>query len=107
MGLFTDALLDAGGHLVLPDQWVATAACRRFRTPKLRSTLALSGMASSNPVGTAANTNKSSESAHLNLIWSPVGCANLGLEYIYARREIQDGSAGYLNRLRASAQYSF
>ena len=64
-------------------------------------------MASSNPVGTAANTNKSSESAHLNLIWSSVARANLGLEYICARREIQDGSTGNLNRLQASAQYSF
>jgi hypothetical protein len=39
------------------------------------------------------------------VIWSPVERTNFGLEY--ARREIEDGDAGTLNRLQASAQYFF
>ncbi len=107
VGFFPDALLDAGGHLVLPTQWLAMVAYRHFWTTSLRSTVALSGLASSNPAGTGASVNKRSDSAHLNVIWSPVPQTNLGLEYIHARREVQDGSAGSVNRLQASAQYFF
>ena len=107
LGFFPDALLDAGGHLILPTQWLAMVAYRHFWTTSLRSTVALSGLASSNPAGTGASVNKRSDSAHLNVIWSPVPQTNLGLEYIHARREVQDGSAGSLNRLQASAQYFF
>jgi hypothetical protein len=107
IGFFTDALLDANGHIVLPNQWLATVAYRHFWSPTLRSTLALSELGSSNPAGTAGSDNRNSQSAHLNVIWSPVAQTNLGLEYIYARREVQSGDAGTLNRLQASAQYLF
>jgi hypothetical protein len=107
VGFFSDALLDTDGHLVLPTQWLAMAAYRHFWTPTLRSTVALSELASSNPAGTAAGVNRRADSAHVNVIWSPVPQTNLGLEYIHARREVQDGSAGSLNRLQASAQYFF
>ena len=30
-----------------------------------------------------------------------------GLEYIHAKREIQNGQSGTLNRVQAAAQYSF
>jgi hypothetical protein len=36
-----------------------------------------------------------------------VAQTNLGLEYIHARREVQNGESGTLNRLQAAAQYSF
>ena len=32
---------------------------------------------------------------------------NFGLEYIHARREVQSGESGTLNRLQAAAQYFF
>jgi hypothetical protein len=107
IGFFTDALLDANGRILLPKQWLATAAYRHYWTPTLRSTLALSELGSSNPAGTAGSANRNSQSAHLNIIWSPVAQANLGLEYIHARREVQNGDSGTLNRLQASAQYFF
>ena len=40
IGFFTDALLDANGHILLPKQWLATVAYRHFWSPNLRSTLA-------------------------------------------------------------------
>jgi len=51
--------------------------------------------------------NKGAKSAHLNVIWSPVAQTNLGLELIHASRETQNGQAGRLNRVQASAQYLF
>ena len=107
IGFFTDAVLDADGRIALPNQWLATAAYRHYWTPALRSTLALSGLRSSLPADGAGSINKSAESAHLNLIWSPVARTNFGVEYIYGRREIQSGDKGSLNRVQASAQYLF
>ena len=107
LGFFTDALLDANGRIVLPNQWLATVAYRHFWSPTLRSTLALSDLGSSNPAGTAGSVNRNAQSAHLNLIWSPVARTNFGLEYIWARREVQSGDSGTLNRLQAAAQYFF
>ena len=70
-------------------------------------TRALSELGSSNPEGTAGSVNRDSQSAHLNVIWSPVAQTNFGLEYIHARREVQNGESGTLNRLQAAAQYFF
>ena len=107
IGFFTDGILDAGGQLDLPNQWAAIVSYRHFWSNQLRSTVALSGLHSSNPSGTFGSVNKSAQSAHVNLIWSPVANTNLGVEYIYGRREIENGQTGKLNRIQASAQYSF
>lgn len=106
-GFFTDALLDASGHLALPREWIATVAYRHYWASTLRSTLALSGLGASNPEGTAGSVNKGAKSAHLNVIWSPVPQTNFGLEFIHASRQTQDGQSGALNRVQASAQYFF
>ena len=71
------------------------------------ATLALSTLRANNPAGTAGIVNKSADSAHLNLIWSPTTQTNLGLEFIHATRQIENGQSGHLNRLQASAQYAF
>jgi hypothetical protein len=60
-----------------------------------------------NPAAAPANTNRSARSAHVNLIWSPVDHADVGVEYLYADRETEDGQKGHLDRLQASAKYAF
>jgi hypothetical protein len=107
VGFFSDALLDSDSHLVLPNQWLAMAAYRHFWSPNLRSTIALSGLRSNNPAATAGSVNKAAQSAHVNLIWSPLAQVNLGVEYIHAMREIESGETGRLNRIQTSAQYVF
>ena len=82
-------------------------AYRHFWTDRLRSTVALGALKVDNPAFAAASTNKRYESAHLNLIYSPVPNTNFGAEYIYGRRETEGGLSGSLNRLQASFQYSF
>jgi len=106
-GFFPDAVIDAGGRLALPRQWAGFAAYRHFWRDDLRSSLVLSMAGASNPAGAPATTNKSTKSLHVNLIWSPVARSDLGVEYIYADRETQDGLTGHLNRLQAAAKYSF
>ncbi|HEX6019584.1 MAG TPA: DcaP family trimeric outer membrane transporter [Burkholderiaceae bacterium] len=107
VGFFSDAIVDTGGGLSLPNQWTAALAYRHYWNATLRSTLALSALHSSNPAGTAGSVNKEAQSAHLNLIWSPVKQANLGVEFLHARREVTSGDSGDLNRVQASAQYFF
>jgi hypothetical protein len=104
---FRDGVLDANSNLDLPNQWAAIASYRHFWTGNLRSTVALSGLGVSNPSTADGKLIKNARSAHLNLIWSPVAKTDLGIEYIHARREIQNGQSGSLNRLQASAQYAF
>jgi hypothetical protein len=92
---------------LLPNQWLASAAYRHYWTPSQRSTLALSALHADNPAGTAGSVNRSAESMHLNLIWSPMAQTNFGLEYLHAWREPHNGDAGRLSRLQAAAQYLF
>ena len=106
-GFLPDGIVDAEGTLRLPQQWVAYAAYRHFWSERLRSSLVLSVAGERNPDGTPGDTNKATHSAHVNLIWSPVPRSDLGIEYIYADRETEDGQKGHLNRLQASAKYAF
>jgi hypothetical protein len=106
-GFFSDGAIDANAHLALPAEWTALAAVRHYWSPHLRSTLALSGLRASNPPGAGPTVNRSAASEHLNLIWSPIAKANLGVEYLHATRTIESGQSGHLNRLQASAQYLF
>ena len=107
VGFFPDAIVDADSRLALPDEWLGFVAYRHFWSPNLRSSLVLSALHSSNPASTAGAVNRSAQSAHLNLIWSPLPQTNFGVEYLHARREIESGDSGRLNRLQVSAQYSF
>ncbi len=106
-GFFPDGVVGSDGQIRLPKQWGGFAAYRHYWFDQLRSNLVLSMASENNPAGAPANTNKSTTSAHANLIWSPVANADLGIEYIYAERKTEDGLRGHLNRLQASAKYAF
>lgn len=104
--VFTDASIDANGKIDLNPQWGTILSYRHYWSETLRSTLALSAAESNNP-STAGSMNKSSRTAHLNLLWSPVPAATLGVEFIHGSLEKESGLKGTLNRLQASAQYAF
>jgi len=106
-GFFPDAVVDDRGRLALPRQFGGFAAYRHFWTDTLRSSLVLSMAHESNPANAPGNTNRETHSAHVNLIWSPVPNADVGVEYIRADRATQDGLKGHLDRLQASAKYTF
>jgi hypothetical protein len=91
----------------VPKQWAWFGAYRHYWSDQLRSSLVLSSAGESNPAGSPGNTNRSTHSAHVNLIWSPAAGSDLGVEYIYADRETEDGLNGHLKRLQASAKYAF
>lgn len=106
-GFFPDGIVGSDGRIELPKQWAWFAAYRHYWSDQLRSSLVLSSAGENNPSGAPGNTNKSTRSAHVNLIWSPVPSSDLGLEYIRADRQTEDGLQGRLNRIQASAKYAF
>jgi hypothetical protein len=106
-GFFPDGVLGSDATIRLAKQWAWFGAYRHYWSDRLRSSLVLSSAGESNPAGSPANTNRSTRSAHVNLIWSPVAGSDLGVEYIYADRETEDGLNGRLKRLQASAKYAF
>jgi len=106
-GFLSDAVLGADNRIALPMQWMGMLAYRHFWNAAWRSNVEISGVGASNPAGTATGVNRNAESAHVNLIWSPLPQVNLGVEYIRARREVQGGATGSLNRVQAAAQYLF
>ncbi len=106
LGFFPDGVL-VNSQLELVDVVSGFAAYRHFWSPQLRSSLVLSASSADYPSGAAGTLNKGARSAHVNLIWTPFPSVDLGIEYIYGRREIQNGQDGDLNRLQFSAAYRF
>ncbi len=107
VGLFPDGALKANNNLDLSNAWIAMASYQHFWSADLRSTVALSGLRAKFGQGVAGTQTRNAESAHLNLIWSPVKNTNVGIEYIYGHRKTEGGASGVLNRFQTSAQYVF
>ncbi len=107
VGLFPDGAVKSNGNLDLSNAWIAMVSYQHWWSANLRSTAVLSGLRAKFGQGVAGTQTRNAESAHLNLIWSPVKNTNLGLEYIYGHRTLRNGDAGVLNRMQASAQYNF
>lgn len=107
LGFLPDGHIDTAGNIQTARATSGYAAYRHFWTPGLRSSFVLSAVRARNPDGVPDLTNKNSDSAHLNLIWSPANNVNLGAEFIYARREVENGLSGNLKRVQLSAQYGF
>jgi hypothetical protein len=106
---FEGAQLDANtGEMELVDQWGGYAAYRHFWSDKWRTTVAYSyGEADNNVEIVGDAVNKKFQSVHGNLIWSPVPAVNLGVEYIWGYRELENGQDGELNRMQFGVQYNF
>jgi len=106
---FDGAELDLNDNsLDAVDQWGGFVAYRHFWMDALRSTVSYSYGEVDNDVDlVGTGVNKKFQSAHANLIWSPVPAVNLGIEYLWGYREIESGADGDLNRFQFSAQYSF
>jgi len=90
------------------DQWGAIIAYRHFWLDNLRSNLVYSyGEADNDLDIVPTGVNSQFQSIHGNLIWSPCHRIDLGLEYLYGLRELENGEEGDLNRVQFSAQYHF
>lgn len=108
INIVNDAALDVTGDLDPIATYSGFAAYRHFWSSSLRSTLAGSYFKADNPVAlTTGVVTDESWNALANLIWSPVKPLDIGIEYMYAERTLEDGRSGNLQKVQLSTKYSF
>ena len=110
MGLnaFNVGALDANDEIELTSQYGALAAYRHVWNDKLHSSFGASFAKADNDTAISGfGVPDSYQSAHADLIWSPVKRMSLGAEYIWARRKDESGDNGTLSRLQFSAKYLY
>jgi len=115
MGLngFRAGQIEADGSIELIDQIGGFVAYRHFWNDQFRTNLVLSASSADNPDSVTDTTAKAYQSMHVNLLYSPIKKLTLGGEYIYATKELENGSGaladdkGNMKRLQFSMKYAF
>jgi hypothetical protein len=108
VNIVNDAAINVDGTLDPIFTWSGFAAYRRVWGDNLRSNIAGSYFKADNPVRLTTNqVTDESWNAFVNLIWTPVGPLNVGVELMYAERTLEDGRSGNLQRVQFSTQYNF
>jgi len=106
-GTYADASIDTAGAMSLNTISSGTLFYQHYWNALWRSNLALGYSHADLPSFVSHNLTQDVRSAHINLLWSPLPQATVGLEYLYAMRELQDGRDGDLNRILFSTRFSF
>jgi len=106
---FEDAFVNpVTGDIETNDQWGGLVSYQHFWTDNLRSTLVYSLAERDNDLQYVTNTaEKRYQSVHANLMWSPVPRVDVGVEYIWGYRELENGDDGDMNRVQAGFQFNF
>ena len=118
LNAFPDAFVNEDGRLDLLDIYGGFVGYQRWWTDRTRSNLIYSYVEANNPSSAPESANESIQSVHVNLIHSPISNLDVGIEYMWAERNIEgrvdrgDGrsgtvSSGDMNRVQVSAKYSF
>lgn len=108
LALNNDAVLDASGDLENIDLISGFVGWRHVFTPKLRGNLFYSRAQYDQDTRlTGLGITQSAQSAHINLIYTPIPKLDVGAEYIWGQREIESGDKGEISRLQTHVKYSF
>jgi len=107
-GTYADAFYDSSTHhLKLNTMYSGTMFYQHYWNPIWRSNFALGYSHADLPAYVNNELTRDVFSAHANVIWNPLPQLNIGLEYLYAMRELQDGRDGDLNRIVFSTRFNF
>ena len=101
-------MVTANNNLEALEGWAGSLSFRHFWTDKMRTSVWYAIQDYDNKkkfVGGGAN--KSSESIGINLFYSPFAKLDLGVEYRHAKREVESGADGDLDRVQFTTKYSF
>lgn len=104
---FEDAAMDASGKLRLVNVYDAMLSYQHFWSKTWRSTAALGYERADQPIFVNGLFTRTAKSAQINLLWSPMLQTTIGLEYIYALRELNNGQSGDLHRVILSTRFNF
>ncbi|KLE33663.1 hypothetical protein AAW01_03860 [Aurantiacibacter gangjinensis] len=108
LNIVNDTAIDAAGDLDPIFTYSGFAAFRHWWSDDLRSTIAASYFRADNPVLlTSDQVTDESWNAFVNLVWSPATRFDVGLEYMYAERMLEDGRSGNLQKVQLSTRYAF
>lgn len=110
MGLnsFNVGALDANNEINLITQYGVLAAYRHVWNNQLHSSFGASFSHADNDTTISGfAVPESYQSAHADLIWSPIERMSLGAEYIWGRRKDESGEDGMLNRVQFSVKYLY
>ncbi|TRW17344.1 DcaP family trimeric outer membrane transporter [Glacieibacterium frigidum] len=102
-----DAVVDVRGRLDTVGLIAGFASFRHFWTDKWRSVLTGGYYKAYNPSAAGLLVTDNVGSASFETFYSPAKPLTFGLGYRYARRELENGLSGNLNRVQFSAQYNF
>ncbi len=103
-----DGYINASGDLEALEMYGGTISYQHKWTSQWRSTAAFGFTKADDPAELAgSNATEKSTSFHINTFWNPVSFCRIGLEYIYAKREVYDGRDGDLNRVMFSTKFVF
>ena len=108
VNVVNDAAVKLSGDLETIDTVSGFASYRHFWSDKWRSNLTGGYFRANNPmdlVGGAVTDQV--YSVHANIIYTVVPKLDVGLEYIFANRRLEDGRDGDMNRFLFSTKYSF
>ena len=106
VALVKDAMI-IGNKLESVTSTAAFAAYRHVWNGKSSSNLIYSMADIDNPTGAAGTENKSASSITINYLYRPVKQVTYGIMFLAGERETENGDEGELNRVQASAKYSF
>ncbi len=80
---------------------------QHFWSDRFRSNLVYGYVNSDNPEFVSGDTYDNTNYVAANLIWNPYKSVNLGVEYLWGRRENKDGASGTANRFLFSSKVKF
>jgi hypothetical protein len=108
LNIVNGGVLDADGELETIDTLSGFIAWRHYWSDQLRSSFVASYFQADNPTElTGLGVTSQADSYHANLVWSPLPRLDLGVEFIFANREVENGGDGDLRRLQFSAKYAY
>ncbi len=103
-----DGYLTADGSLEALEMIGGTVSYQHKWNSQWRSTLAVGYTQADDPAEyTGTSITEETTSVHVNTFWNPVPFCRIGLEYIYAKREVYSGDDGDLNRLFFATKFVF
>lgn len=108
LGTSADVVIDDSSDLEAIEVFAAYLAYKHQWTPKWRSTFTASMFSADNDVAfTGGGVTKDVQSFSGNLLYSPVARLTFGVEYRHAEREVESDADGDLDRVQASAKFTF
>ena len=105
---FNDAVMDNTGKTNLTEILAGHISYQHWWRSTLRSSFVLGGAYANHDTNKTVNSvNKYFASSMINLLWSPTVKATLGVEWLHAYRELENGQDGNIDRIQLSAIYKF